>query len=416
MPTITDAATVILAASALLTAGAASAFTRDPAAVFVNELHYDNSGVDQNEAVEIAGPAETDLTGWRLVLYSGSDGGDYFTQELSGIIPDQGAGFGTILIGLPTANLQNGAPDGLALVDADDQVVQLLSYEGAFRASSGPAVGLDSTDIGVLEPGNTALNQSLQLQGQGTVYQDFAWIGPAASSYGAPNQQKIFLRGSGPVTACPSPPEDAPVTAISSVQGTTGQSPLVDHRVTVRGTVTASLQDDEQLQGFYVQDAGDGDLATSDGIFVQGSSPGVAPGHAVQVTGTVAERFDQTIIGAVVELEVCGDPLTVAATEIVLTAESEPELERFEAMLVTFPEPLTVTGNQNLGTFGELIAARVPADRAVPARVVPRHPRRDVHRGQLACALNHGTSLEILGSIERPFPSVIGESTSAASR
>ena len=71
--TIRDAATVVLVASALLTAGAASAFTRDPAAVFVNEFHYDNRGVDQNEAVELAGPAETDLTGWRLVLYNGSD-------------------------------------------------------------------------------------------------------------------------------------------------------------------------------------------------------------------------------------------------------------------------------------------------------------------------------------------------------
>ena len=88
--TIRDAGTVILAASALLTAGAASAFTRDPATVFVNELHYDNRGVDLNEAVEIAGPAQTDLTGWRLVLYNGSDGRDYFTQQLSGIIPDQG--------------------------------------------------------------------------------------------------------------------------------------------------------------------------------------------------------------------------------------------------------------------------------------------------------------------------------------
>jgi uncharacterized protein len=89
-------------------------FTRDPAPVFVNELHYDNVGVDQNEAVEIAGSAETDLTGWRLVLSNGSDGRDYFTQELSGLIPDQGGGVGTILIGLPAANLQNGAPDGLA--------------------------------------------------------------------------------------------------------------------------------------------------------------------------------------------------------------------------------------------------------------------------------------------------------------
>ena len=46
---------------------------------------------------------------------------------------------------------------------------------------------------------------------------------------------------------------------------------------------------------------------------------------------------------------------TVAATEIVLSAGSEPELERFEGMLVTFSEPLTVTGNKNLGTFGELV-------------------------------------------------------------
>jgi hypothetical protein len=166
---ITLVPTVVLAATLLLTAGAAFAFTRDPATVFINELHYDNSGLDQNEAVEIAGPAETDLTGWRLVLYNGSDGSDYFTLDLSGIIPDHGSSFGTVLIGLPTANLQNGGPDGLALVDAAGQVVQLLSYEGAFRAASGPAAGLDSTDIGVSEPGNTVIGQSLQLTGQGRV-------------------------------------------------------------------------------------------------------------------------------------------------------------------------------------------------------------------------------------------------------
>ena len=86
--------------------------------------------------------------------------------------------------------------------------MQLLSYEGAFRPSSGPAAGLDSTDIGVLEAGNTPQDQSLQLQGQGTVCQEFTWAGPAASSYGVPNQQQTFLREPGPVAACPAPPED----------------------------------------------------------------------------------------------------------------------------------------------------------------------------------------------------------------
>jgi predicted extracellular nuclease len=196
------------------------------------------------------------------------------------------------------------------LVDADGQVVQLLSYEGVFRAGSDAAAGLDSTDIGVLEPGNTPVGQSLQLTGQGTVYQDFAWAGPASSSYGAPNQQQTFAMEPGPVTACPAPPENAPVTTISAVQGTTDQSPLVDGQFTVRGTVTASFQGDGQLRGFYVQDAaGDGNPATSDGIFIQASSPEVAPGQSVQVTGTVAEQFGQTILGNMQELEVCGEPL-----------------------------------------------------------------------------------------------------------
>jgi hypothetical protein len=59
---------IILAATRLLPTGIASAFTRDAATVLINELRYDNTRLDQNEAVEIAGLSETDLTGWRPVL------------------------------------------------------------------------------------------------------------------------------------------------------------------------------------------------------------------------------------------------------------------------------------------------------------------------------------------------------------
>jgi hypothetical protein len=34
-----------------------------------SELHYDNSGVDTGEAIEVSGPAGLDITGWRVVLY-----------------------------------------------------------------------------------------------------------------------------------------------------------------------------------------------------------------------------------------------------------------------------------------------------------------------------------------------------------
>ena len=42
---------------------AVSAVTQAQTTVFINELHYDNSGSDTGEAVEIAGPAGADLTG-----------------------------------------------------------------------------------------------------------------------------------------------------------------------------------------------------------------------------------------------------------------------------------------------------------------------------------------------------------------
>ena len=54
---------------------------------FINEIHYDNVGVDTGEAVEIAAAAGTDLTGWTLVFYNGFDGMVYRTEPLSGVVP-----------------------------------------------------------------------------------------------------------------------------------------------------------------------------------------------------------------------------------------------------------------------------------------------------------------------------------------
>jgi hypothetical protein len=124
-------------------------FDNPTTTVFINEIHYDNTGIDAGEAIEIAGPAGTDLTGWSLVLYNGSGGAVYDTDPLSGVIADQADGYGTVSLSYPSNGIQNGAPDGIALVDAASAVVQLLSYEGTFVAVGGPADGLSSTDIGV---------------------------------------------------------------------------------------------------------------------------------------------------------------------------------------------------------------------------------------------------------------------------
>jgi len=160
------------------------------ASVFINEIHYDNAGGDIGEAIEIAGPVGTDLSGWSLVLYNGSGGAVYDTINLSGSILNQQNGFGTL--SFSRAGIQNGSPDGLALVDASSNVIQFLSYEGSFMAVGGAANGLTSTDIGVSEPGTTPVGNSLQLTGTGTMYEDFTWAAAIPNTFGAVNTGQTF--------------------------------------------------------------------------------------------------------------------------------------------------------------------------------------------------------------------------------
>ncbi len=160
---------------------------------FINELHYDNTGTDTGEAIEVAGPAGTDLTGWSIVLYNGNGGAPYgSTVSLSGTLADAGDGYGFVVVNYPSNGIQNGSPDGIALVDASDAVVQFLSYEGSFTAVGGPADGMTSTDIGATEDGSTAVGDSLQLQGTGTTYDDFTWGGPIPNTFGAVNTGQTF--------------------------------------------------------------------------------------------------------------------------------------------------------------------------------------------------------------------------------
>ena len=151
---------------------------------WINEFHYDNAGTDVNEGFEIAGTAGFDLTGWTVVLYNGSNNLNYRTISLSGTIDDEGTGFGAVSF---ATNMQNGSPDGLALIDDTGIVIQFLSYEGTIIAAGGPASGSTSSDIGFNETSSTTVGFSLQLTGTGSVYNDFTWNAPTTSSMGTIN-------------------------------------------------------------------------------------------------------------------------------------------------------------------------------------------------------------------------------------
>lgn len=161
------------------------------ASVFINEIHYDNDGGDVNEGIEVAGPAGQDLFGWSVLLYNGNDGKSYNTFSLSGTIPDQQNGLGTLFFYTP--GIQNG-PDGMALVDDGNLVLQFLSYEGPFLATDGPASGLTSTDIAVSEGAGTLVGYSLQLIGHGRESEDFSWtVDPILQTRGEINTGQAFV-------------------------------------------------------------------------------------------------------------------------------------------------------------------------------------------------------------------------------
>jgi len=158
--------------------------------IFINEVHYDNQGKDTGEVVEIAGPAKTDLTKWQLVLYNGKNGRPYRTVALEGSIPDLQNGFGTL--SFDAKGIENGGPDGVALVNPDNEVVHFISYEGRFTASSGVAQGLVSQDIGAMESDRTMPGKSIQLKGTGKTLADFQWGEPERATPGLVNEGQTF--------------------------------------------------------------------------------------------------------------------------------------------------------------------------------------------------------------------------------
>ncbi len=167
-----------------------------PGRIWINEFHYDNSGGDTNEGVEIAGPAGYDLTGHKVYLYNGGDG-SYYTPvlNLTGTIDDEGNGFGAVWFDL--AGIQNGAPDGMALVQENSSgtnILQILSYEGGFALTDGPAGGWFAADIGVAQPDDNPIGQTLQLIGKSQTWTDFTWTGPVEHSRGSLNAGQQIVR------------------------------------------------------------------------------------------------------------------------------------------------------------------------------------------------------------------------------
>lgn len=156
--------------------------------------------------------------------------------------------------------------------------------------------------------------------------------------------------------ACPTTPGN--LKATYEIQGSTDTSPLSGQTVSVRGVVVGDFQGAGALSGFFIQDqTGDGNPATSDGLFVyEGASSlgDVSVGDLVQVAGTVSEYLGLTELGTLTKLESCGALAAPAPADLSLPVPTTDGLERYEGMLVRFQQTLTVDQNYFQGRYGQV--------------------------------------------------------------
>lgn len=340
---IAAASAVALCATGL---SATAAQAAPPTTPFVSEIHYDNAGTDAGEMVEIHLPPGTTSAGLQVVLYNGSNGAVYDTDAVPAVTAPAGAP-AVAVVQYPANGIQNGSPDAVALVDAAGQVLELLSYEGVLTATNGPAAGMTSTDIGVSETGSEPAGQSLS-RAYDAATDGLVWTGPGAATPGAVNPPPGGTDPD-PVGVC----DVTPTHEIGAVQGSGAATPLAGQQVTVRGVVVGDVPG---FSGFYLQDAdGDGDVATSDGIFVF-SPVEVDLGDEVAVTGEAQEFGGQTQVSSREDVEVCADggPGDLPAPASLDLPADDASREPLEGMLVAPADTLTVSEVFDLTSFGEL--------------------------------------------------------------
>jgi len=179
-------------------------------------------------------------------------------------------------------------------------------------------------------------------------------------------------------------------TPIGALQGREGRSPQVGHDATVAGVVTAVRND-----GWFVQDSGDGDPATSDALFVI-DLPAPAVGERVRVHGRVIEqdtgRGTRTTLQGldVAELGRGRLPTPVALRAV------PADWGRYAGMRVRIAAPLTVAGTDRLDKYGEIALnfgdrLRTPSDAARPGEALQKIAADNTRRTLL---LDDGSDIE----------------------
>ncbi|WP_291298848.1 endonuclease/exonuclease/phosphatase family protein [Elioraea sp.] len=316
-----------------------------PAPVLINEFSASTAGTDV-EYIEIIASPNTTLSGYTLLQIEGDSGASAGTIDSVRAITGTTGANGLLLFSLPANTIENGTITLLLVKDFTGSVGTDLDTNNDGTLDATPwgeiidAVAVNDGGAGDLTYAAVVLGQNYDglssfapggasrvPDGVNTgtasdwVRNDFDLAGitgftgtpvegEALNTPGAANA--LVGDGGGPGAGGATP------ATIMTIQGAGHTSPLVNQRVATTGIVTAV-----DSNGFYMQDpVGDGNIATSDGIFVfTGSRPTVAAGDAVTVTATVLEFARNSAAGHLTITQLGNGPeITVSSTGNALPA------------------------------------------------------------------------------------------------
>ncbi|SFR87576.1 hypothetical protein SAMN04487846_0173 [Microbacterium sp. cf046] len=380
------------AIAALALTGVTAPALAAPGGVVINEFSASTAGTDV-EYVELLAPPGTDLSAYRVLEIEG-DATATGDRSPAGVV-DEVIAFpapdasGRSLVSLAANALENGT---LSLLLVTGTVPALnadldADTDGVIDASAGltivDAVAVTDGTAGDLTYGGVSLGVSYDGQpfapGGASRIPDGTdtdttgdWVRNDFDLAGIPNFTGTLVQGEalntpGAVNTPwidpgPQPGDadcDAEVVSIASVQGSGAASPVAGQVVRVEGVVVGDFQSAGGLSGYYLQDAGDADPATSDGVFVYapGAATDVSVGDVVNVAGTVSEfasaggSLTEITVGGV---EVCATGAALPTPIAVTLPATEATRESLESTSVTFPQPLSILEYFEFGRFGSV--------------------------------------------------------------
>ncbi|MBW9092763.1 ExeM/NucH family extracellular endonuclease [Microbacterium jejuense] len=355
----------LVAALAALTLGAAGAVAAvAPASAASGDLLISEyiEGSSNNKAIEIynSSGVAVDLAadGYKLLQYFNGGTTAAAPVNLTGTVPAGGVFvFAHALASQAILDHANQTAN-VGLFNGDDAVALV---KGTTAVDVFGQIGVDpgtEWGTGLTSTADNTLRRAASVtvgdpDGSNAFDPSVEWVGFATDTFDGLGVPGIGANpGGGPGPGGSADCTAAPVT-IGSVQGSGAASPVAGQNVLVKGTVVGDFQTGG-FDGYYVQDAGDGDAATSDGVFVYApAGAAVATGDVVSVFGGVKEQFGLTEIVAA-DVEVCATGQALPAPTALTLPASTAQREALEGMYVTLPQQLAIGETFEFGRFGTI--------------------------------------------------------------